>query len=506
MELAATWFSILPPLLAIVAGLVLREVVPALFLGVWLAAWGLAGLDGPGLLSGLLAAIQHFILAALADPDHAAVILFSCMIGGLVGIVTRSGGMHGVVALVVRHARTRRRGQLATVLLGLAVFIDDYANSLLVGKSMQAVTDRLGISREKLAYLVDSTAAPVSAVALISTWIGYQLGLLGAAIAATEGLQASAYGLFLQSLPYSFYPWLALFLVFWVAASGRDFGPMLVAESRAMRQLSSPGPAAGEHTEPRSVNALLPLLVLVGGVLVGLYLTGEGDGMREIIGSANAYQALTGASLVAVLVALALPLAQRQVRLAALMTAWVEGVQSMVPAMIVLVLAWALAAATRELETAGFLISLLGDSLPVGAIPALVFLLAAATAFATGTSWGTMGILIPLIVPLAYGLAPGQAHILHAGIAAVLAGAVWGDHCSPISDTTILSSMASGCDHVAHVRTQLPYAGLAGVVALLFGVLPSGFGMPWWLSMALAAVTIVLLMRRFARVPATPNA
>ena len=501
MELSLPdWFSILPPLLAIVVALIFRTVVPALFLGIWLGAWGLAGLDLPGLGESLLASLTVHVRDALADPDHAAIILFSCMIGGLIGIIQRGGAMRSIVNWITGRVTTPRQGQLATAGLGLGLFIDDYANSLVVGQTMRPVADRIGISRAKLAYLVDSTAAPVTAVALISTWIGYQVGLLDEAAAHIEGLDRSGYGLFLSSVLYSFYPWLCLLLVFLVARSGLDIGPMRQAEAAARQSTDALAPASPEALAGAPlINAWLPLLVLVLGVIVGLYVTGEGDSLQAVFGSASPYMALMWASLVAVLVALALPLAQRRMNLAELMDGWVEGVHHMILAMIILILAWALAGITKQLGTADYLVSLLGDALPAALLPALIFLIAAATAFATGTSWGTMGILVPLVVPLAWHLAPETAAILHASIAAVLAGAVWGDHCSPISDTTILSSMACECDHVEHVRTQLPYALLAGAAALLLGYLPVGFGLPWWAALLLGGAMVALILRILGR-------
>lgn len=500
------WFSILPPLLAIATALTLRTVIPALFLGIWLGAWGVAGLNFAGLGQGLLDVLSVYVLEALADSGHASVVLFSFMIGGLVGITTQTGGMRGIVNMLVSRARSRRDGQVTTAVMGLLVFIDDYANSLVVGRTMRHVTDRLQISREKLAYIVDSTAAPVAGIALVTTWIGYQVGLIGDAVQGIDGLNEPAYLLFLHSLSYSFYPLLALFLVFWVSFSGRDIGPMRRAEQRAADGDISHGDQLPEEEGPAEAhasNALIPLLILVGGVMLGLLVTGEGENLRDVIGSADAYLALMWASMAAVMAAIALPLVRRQSRLEPLLQAWTEGVQSMLPTMIILVLAWALAGTTEKLGTAEFLISVMGDSLAPQLLPSAVFLIAAITAFATGTSWGTMGILLPLVVPLAYSLAPEVGPILHASTAAVLAGAIWGDHCSPISDTTILSSLATGCDHVSHVRTQLPYAVLAAGASLLFGLLPAGFGLPWWLCLLSGAVAVAVVMQVFGRKPET---
>ena len=503
----AQWHSILPPVVAIAVALLLRSVVPALFVGIWLASWAMEGWTFSGIGVGLLHSFVQHIRLALADPDHASVILFSLMIGGMVGIISRNGGAIGIVNALSGWANSRRRGQLATAFMGLVVFVDDYANTLVVGNTMRPVTDRLRISREKLAYLVDSTAAPVSAIAVVTTWIGYQVGLLDQAL-KMQGLESvSGYSVFLHSIAYSFYPILAVVLVFWIASSGRDFGPMAVAEQRAIdckEELEVE--SAQDRPKARAINAGLPLLVLIGTVLASLYISGEGATVREIVGSADAYQALLHGSLLGVLCALALPMLQRAISLEALMDAWVDGVRSMSLAMVILVLAWALSGACEQLGTADFLVSSLSDRFPASLLPATVFLIATATAFATGTSWGAMGILIPLVVPLSVQLGadptvPGP--LLYGSVAAILAGAVCGDHCSPISDTTILSSMASGCDHVEHVRTQMPYALLVGLISLLIGFLPAGFGVPAPLLMAAGTVVLigsaVVLSNRSAR-------
>ncbi len=515
------WVSILPPLLAILIALVSKRVIPALFLGIWFGAWASIAFTPAGLWRGLLASFETYVLDALTDEGHASIILFSLMIGGMVGIISRSGGMQGVVNRIVRWARTPRQGQIATWALGLIVFFDDYANTLVVGNTMRPVTDRLRISREKLAYIVDSTAAPVACLAFVTTWIGYEVGLIGTAVAQIEGLDASAYSIFLHSIPYSFYPIFAIFFVLSVANSRRDFGPMYRAELRARTtgQVLGPGArvdeaaAEGAELKPpegkpqRAINALLPVGVLVVGVLGGLYVTGEGESLRDIIGSADSYKALMWASLLGVLTAALLSVVQRILTLEETIEAWYAGLKSMLFAMIILLLAWALSAITEELHTAAYLTSVLGERLPYGLVPGIVFVLAAATAFATGSSWGTMGILLPLVLPLAWavlaadGLHTGEEylHIIYSTTSAVLAGSVWGDHCSPISDTTILSSMASGCDHIEHVRTQLPYALTVGVVALLVGTIPTGYGFPWWLSMLLGLALLAGGLRFFGR-------
>ena len=514
------WISILPPLIAIGVALITKNVIPALFLGLWFGAFAAHGFSFAGMGWGLLNAFQVYVLEAITNPDHAAIILFTFMIGGMVGIVSKSGGMQGVVNKIIPFARTPERGQAATGVLGLVIFFDDYANVLVVGNTMRQVTDKLRVSREKLAYIVDSTAAPVACVAFVTTWIGFEVGQIATGMQLMDGYNEAAYTVFLKSIPYSFYPILAMFFVFLVSLSGRDFGPMYHAEIRARTkgQVLSPtarvDESAGgarelvpkEGQPQRAVNAMIPISVLISGVLVGLYVTGEGNGLREIIGSADSYKALMWASLLGAFTAAALSIGQRILTIAETVDAWYAGLKAMMIAMIILVLAWALSAVTEVLNTAGYLVSILGDTLHPGFVPALVFILSAATAFATGSSWGTMGILMPLVLPLTWAVmqasnmaTPENYGIIYSTVACVLAGSVWGDHCSPISDTTILSSMASGSDHIDHVRTQLPYALLVGAVGMVIGTIPTGFGLPWWLALPISAVILVGIHRFLAK-------
>ena len=506
------WVAILPPLVAIGVALLIRSVLPALMLGLWLGAWALEGLTAKGVYTSLFVSFEIYVANAVADYDHATIMLFTFMIAGMVGVISRNGGMRGIVEWIITGANSAKRGQLAVWSLGLLIFFDDYSNTLVVGNTSRSITDRLRISREKLAYLVDSTAAPLATVALVTTWIGYQVSLIGDAIAPLDDLTMSAYGIFLNSILFSFYPFMAILLVVLVITTGREFGPMLTAERRARSTGVTAPPvksrvgqddeaalAMKEGVPPRAFNALIPVAVMILGILVGLYITGEGDTIGKIIGSANSYRALMWASLAGALVAIVMTAAQRLLSLDEIVDAWVSGARFTFIAMIILVLAWSMSEISRELHTADFLIASLGNSLPAAALPAVIFVLAAFTAFSTGSSWGAMGILLPLVLPLCWaimsmeGLAASEDYfILYSSVSGVLAGAVWGDHCSPISDTTVMSSLSAGCDHIEHVRTQLPYALLAGAAALGAGTLPTSFGLPWWLGMlAAAAVTMV---------------
>jgi Na+/H+ antiporter NhaC len=512
------WVSIMPPLVAILIALTLRNVIPALLIGVWLGATALRSFSLSGIFLGLLDGFEIYVVRALADKDHAAIILFSLMIGGMVGIITRNGGMASIVRMIVSRARSAIGGQVAVWGMGMMIFFDDYSNTLVVGNTARPITDHLKISREKLAYIVDSTAAPVVCLALITTWIGYEVGLIGDALASVPDLNEPAYTVFLKSIPYSFYPILAFIFVLAVAVTGRDFGPMYKAEVRARKgQVSSVSAddmpsLQGDQLEPkpnsplRAINAFIPLLVLIGSLIGGLYVTGEGETITDIIGTADAYKAMMWASLLGAITAAVMTTGQGILSGHETVDAWFGGVKAMMFAMIVLVLAWSLSAVTVELDTANYLVSILADTLSPALVPAVVFVLSAITAFTTGTSWGTLGILMPLVVPLTWavlganGIAdPEHMHILYSAIACNLAGAVWGDHCSPISDTTVLSSMASGCDHIEHVRTQMPYAFLVGTVAVLLGTIPGGYGFPPLFSILGGIGILLFFLNRFGR-------
>ncbi len=513
------WVSVLPAVLAIGIALTLRNVIPALFIGLWVGATALRSFTPGGVGRGLLDSFQVYVTGAIVDFDRASIILFTMMIGGMVGIITRNGGMASVVKAIVSRARTAVGGQVAVWLMGLMIFFDDYSNTLVVGNTARSLTDHLKVSREKLAYIVDSTAAPVACIALVTTWIGYEIGLVDQALASIGDLaHVQAYTVFIHSVPYSFYPILAIVFVFMISASGRDFGPMLAAEIRARNGQVKPEMAeelpaihgdelvAKDRIPLRAINAFVPIIALVAALLVSLVMLGEGDTMIEILETTSPYRAMMYSSFVGVLVAVAMSIGQRILTIHETVDAWYGGLRATLFGMIILVLAWSLADLTATLNTASYLVTLLAGSLPVALIPAIVFVLAAITAFTTGTSWGTMAILMPLIIPLSWavmgvhGMADDSGmHIIYSSVACVLGGAVWGDHCSPISDTTVLSSIASGCDHIEHVRTQLPYALLVGAIGLAVGTIPGGFGLSPWISIVAGIAVMAAVLRTIGR-------
>lgn len=526
------WLSILPPLLAILLALLFKEVVTSLLVGVFVGAC-IIHTHSNGFLIGILhafmATIDHYLIDAVNDEGHLSIILFSMLIGAMVSVISKNGGMQGVVNRISAYATNARSGQFATWFLGIAIFFDDYANTLIVGNTMRPITDRLKISREKLAYLVDSTAAPIAAIAFVTTWIGAELGYIESGIAAIPAIEEGVYTIFISSLAYSFYPILALIFMFILIYKESDFGPMLSAERRAratneVKEVDEKAKKMAEEFEAaeniphKSFNAIVPILVVVFGTVLGLFYTGWDSELWEnreiglgrkisaIIGNADSYLALLWSSLAALLVAVLMSISQKLLKLEEAVEASIHGFKTMLSAIIILCLAWALALVIEDLHTADFLTSLLSTNASPYFIPTLTFLLAAIVAFSTGSSWGTMAILYPLMLPAAWQICQGSGleystslEIFHNVVACVLAGAVLGDHCSPISDTTILSSLASSCNHIDHVRTQMPYALTVGSVAIVFGTIPSAFGMPFWITLPISVLILFLIVKFVGR-------
>lgn len=520
------WLSVLPPIVAIGLALLTRRVIPSLLAGIFVGAWFYAGLSATGLWYGLLDVIDTWVLRALVPADggtgHMSIMLFTMLIGGMVGIVYRNGGASAIVEALTGWARTRKKGEVAAAGVGTAVFFDDYSSLLVTGNAVRPITDRLRVSREKLSYIVDTTSAPIATFALVTTWIGFQVGLIGDATAGLEGYEATPYATFLGALPYMFYPILAFLFMWMVVLTGRDFGPMARAQARALDGPLSGGAAEEQGKDEltvkegipyRAINAWLPIAVLIVVTIAALFVTGSGETVTDIIGSADSFSALLWGSLLSVLVAGALSVGQGVLSLGETVDAWLDGVKAMFGVLVILTLAWALSDVTDALNAAGYLAHLLGEQLSPVWMPSLIFLLAAGISFATGTSWGTMGILLPLAVPLAWAVGETQGlagadlqSLLYATTAAVLGGAIWGDHTSPISDTTVLAAATSQCGLIEHVNTQLPYGILVGAVAVGGGLIPVGFGYPWWIGMIGSLVLLYLVLLLIGRRTGEPEA
>lgn len=531
------WLSIVPPLLVIGLALGFKEVVSSLIIGIFAGAVIVAhyAIDSAGLFIGFLKSIDVYMVQAMADEGHVSVILFSTLIGGIVAVISKNGGMQAVVDKISRRANNPKSGQMATWFLGIGIFFDDYANTLVVGNTMRPLTDRLKISREKLSYIVDSTAAPIAAIALITTWIGAELGYIQSALdqinAGGEVIGSGPYTIFLGSLKYAFYPVFALAFMLILIQRNRDFGPMFSAEMRARKGLAPTNSKQVEKLEldefePQEGvklnmwNAIIPILVVVFGTVAGLVYTGlQADPtvwtstefplsrkVSIIIGNSDSYKGLLWASMLGLMVAVILSTLRKTLSFVDAISVSIDGFKTMVPAMVILILAWSLAALTEQMHTADYMTQMVEGRLAVWALPAVTFLLSAVVAFSTGSSWGTMAIIYPIMLPLAWALSMESG--MEAAVAmeiflnttsCVLAGAVLGDHCSPISDTTILSSLATRCDHLQHVKTQMPYALTVGFVAVLFTTLSALFSLPWFLNYLVGIGLLYLIVSFFGK-------
>ncbi len=553
------WLSLLPPLIAILLALIFREVIVSLFTGVLVGAFVASGM-GLGVkefFMVLWSTITKYVTNALTDSSHVQIIVFSLMIGGMVAIISRNGGMAGVVQKLSKLATSAKRSQLITWLLGLLIFFDDYANTLIVGNTMRATTDRFKVSREKLAYIVDSTAAPVSSLAFITTWIGFEIGQIEAGFAGLKGVETpTAYSAFLNSLEYSFYPVLTLIFIVMIILMDQDFGPMYKAEIRA-RKKGIVAPQKGKVTREGDVedlspienaplrwyNAIIPVLGVIFVTIYGLMETGmegchelllekegldtlvyswtavwenldklypqggtEQNKLGTLVGNADSYTALLWASFSGLGLAILLTIGGRIMGLVDTMNTMMTGFKSMLPAVVILVLAWSLAEITGELHTADFLACGFLGKLNPYMLPVVIFVLAALISFSTGSSWGTMAILYPIAIPITWQVCSEsgipldtQWEIMYNVIATVLAASVVGDHCSPISDTTILSSLATDCNHIEHVRTQLPYALLVGVVSMIIGYFATLLGTPYLLNIGVGIAVLYGVIKVFGR-------
>ncbi len=493
--------TLVAPFVAIALALVTKRVVPSLAAAVVVGAL-VAARGDPIAAAPLLARV---VRGVVLDVDNLTVSLFCTIVAAAVGVMAASGGIRAMVALVEPLARGGRGAQTAGWLAGLVVFFDDYTNCLVVGNGLAPLCDRYGVSRAKLAYIADSTAAPVASLAVVSTWIGFELGVLDDALDSAGAVTLQALPLFVAALPYRFYCLLTIVFGFVIAFSGRDFGPMWAEEAAAQ-----PRRAAREagSAPPRSAwLAAAPVAALVGVTVGAMVVSGRAALSGEtaatplaVFGAADAIQSLLAGSIAAWTIAAGLALAAGALRPRAVWDAsWASG-RAVGGALVVLYLAWSLGDLIQQSSAAEFLAHVLTGRLPVALLPAAVFVLACVTSFATGTSWFTMAALVPLVVPLAIAMGgDAMVPVVLASTAAVIDGAIFGDHASPISDTTILSAIGSGCDVLLHVRTQLPYALVIAAITLVLGTVPVGLGAPWFVVLPTAATTCVVWVLLFGR-------
>ncbi len=476
----AGWLSILPPLIAITLALISKEVYSSLFLGIFSGMCVYCFCTGGNLLQ---AVTYVFDMMAGKIGENGYMIIFLVLLGSLVVIVTRSGGSDAYGQWAGKRIKSKASAKLATAVLGLLIFVDDGFNCLTVGTVMRPITDKCRISREKLAYLLDATAAPVCIIAPISSW---------AVAVASEVEEAGGLNAFVRTIPYNLYAILTIVMVFFLCATEFDFGPMEKAEANVEERRPNEEKETVGQKKGTVLDLALPVLTLIVCAILGMAYVGgffEGKAFTEAIGE-NPTAGLTLGTFAALVVALAMYLPRKIMSLREFMNGVIDGIKTMIPALTILILAWALGGVCREMIGTGIFVSdfVVAVNLPFGFLPAIVFAVAAFLSFSMGTAWGTFGILLPIVSMMCAG-SQGAAVLIPA-LGATLAGSVYGDHCSPISDTTILASTGAQCEHLRHVETQLPYATLVAVVCF-FGYLVAGFVRNAWITVA-ASIALLL--------------
>jgi Na+/H+ antiporter NhaC len=454
--MSAQWLSVLPPIVAIVVVLWKREVILALLLAVFTAEVLQQSSLLPAAPLGVLATLER-IASVLNDPDNARILLFSLMIGALLAYIRQSGGVSAMVNSIIRKgiARNQRQASLLTSGVGLAIFVESNLSVLTAGILSRGLFDRFGMSRAKLAYFIDSTSAPICILILLNAWGAYILALLSG-----YTLEKPAAQVLWETLPLNFYALVTLLIVFFTAWSGRYFGPL--ATSPSIRHEDSAEDLQVDASHPSFM--FIPLLVMVGGMVAFMFWTGDG-----VMANGSGSKSVLYSVSLACLVAYAMMLASGNFEHKNLVKIGFEGMAELLPLVTIVLLSVALGSSLKELGTGVFIAGLVGDYLPLVLVVPMLFIAGALISFSTGTSWGTFAILIPIGMPLvqALGLPPSLV------LAAILGGGIFGDHCSPISDTTAVSAMASGCDLLEHVRTQLPYALVAGGITVVLYVIAS---------------------------------
>ena len=486
-----TIWSLLPPVVAIVLALITKEVYSSLFVGILAGGLMYTGFN-------FEATMQHVfvdgMIGQLTDSWNMGILIFLVVLGAMVILMNRAGGSAAFGRWAAEHIKSRVGAYLATIALGCLIFVDDYFNCLTVGSVMRPLTDKHNISRPKLAYLIDATAAPICIIAPISSWAAAVSGFV-------DGVNGLA--LFVSSIPYNFYALLTLTMMITLSVMNFDFGPMKKAEAESNTAKESekevyasltgadPAPEDKISTKGTVLHLVGPVLVLIISCVIGMIYTGgffDGTGFVDAFAGSDASVGLVYGSVVALVLTIVFYLATRVLSFRECMTAIPEGFKSMVPAILILTFAWTLKSMTDSLGAADYVAGIVESSAGnlIVLLPAIVFLVGCFLAFATGTSWGTFGILLPIVITVF----AGADEILVISMSACLAGAVCGDHCSPISDTTIMASAGAQCNHVNHVSTQLPYALTVAGVSVVAYIL-AGFIQNWMIVLPISIVLMV---------------
>ena len=591
--------TLIPPIVTVIVAVTTRNVLLSLFTGIYFAALIIWNYNP---FYAFINSFSDLVVTSFSDTDHIFIILFTWILSGMISCIMKSGGGEGLVNSLSKYATSPRAGMLVAFSLGMMIFFDDYANTLIVGQTVRPIVDSLGVSREKLAFLVDSTAAPVASVSPISSWIGFELSLIEDAldmlVEAGEDIScydSSAFIIFLNTIPSRFYPMFVLSIQLFLIIMGVEYGPMLACERKARRRkeeegnlgisdlgdignirmsaqeaddlhsktrnsqdgwlhtpptelhrhdrlsiednvqrekmLQDAGDTAGalelepDPTVPkRWFNAVVPIAVTISIVLISLICTGltgirkgeDSMSLQNVFANSDSFVSLLYGSIGGTITIWTLCWVQRVTIGGELVTIFhadgrlstsrpvmsldesldifIFGIKNLVNALLILILAWTVGDSFTKCGTGVYISSALEDSVDAGAYPALTFVISAVLALVTGSSWGTMSIMFPLILPAAHYADPCNKVVFYGTISSILAGAVLGDHCSPISDTTVLSSVATKCELMNHVKTQLPYAVLAGSIGVLVGDLPTGYEVyPEYVGIILGIGTVLLL-------------
>lgn len=495
------FLSLIPPLIAIVLCFITKQVLVSLFIGIFAGSLIISGWNP---FTGIAYSLNA-IVAAITDDWNARLLLFNLLMGSGVAFIWKLGGSKALTAWAKTKIKSRKSASIGAWLLGIIVFFNDYVNAAVVGNVFRDISEEHNVSSERLSYILDSTAAPV-ATFFISDWIAFQIGMVQLGIDAAGITSIGAFDGYIRSIPYNLYCIFAVIFVGMLVISGKDFGPMLKAEHRAMTEgkvikdgSQSMMDINFELGEPKDVKPMIkmfyiPLIALVAVALFGFWWTGRpGDKLMDILGNSDPATALLWGAFAMSIAGIFMALSQKIMDLKEAMDTFMDGLKLMLLAGAILVLAWSLGGITAEMKLADYIISVVGDNISFVLLPPIIFIIGMFVAFSTGTSWGTMTILTPIAIPLTYNITgDAVASVAMAGV--VFSGAIFGDHCSPISDTTVLSSIFAGADHIDHVATQIPYALTVASVAMLMYILYGAFDLNPAILIVLGLAILTILM------------
>ena len=526
--------SLVPPVFAVALAFLTGDVILSLLAGVLTGAAMLTALNGGAMLYGTFHRAVESIIDTSSDRDNVQVLILCVAVGGMEGVIRRSGGFEATARKLAGKLNSPRKVSLVGQLFCMLFFFDDYANALISGPVLTPVTDKAGVSREKLSYIVDSTAAPLAGIAVISSWVAVEVSVIQEGLDAI-GSQASAFQIFFHSIPYCFYCIFALVFILLLTATGREYGPMLTAERRARagqplkagsqavtdRREELPGSDATDREGHRIGLAFGSIALLLLYALIAFYVTGKhaaiADGLispdsgfrvtelSTIMGCADTIRIVMEAALLAGILAMLLGTVLKLFRLSDAILAWLDGASSLIPTIVILVLAWSLASAVEELGTVHFVIDVIRAGVPKVLVPTLIFVTCCVISFAAG-SYGCMFMVMPMAIPIVaavsgIGETPTSDPFLLACVAAVLSGGIFGDHCSPMTDCTILAALGAGCETMDHVRTQMPYALTVAAMSVLSGTLLTSLGVPAWAALLIGTAVMAAIIRLVGKKP-----